>query len=859
MKKPARVRKTSRPSKPAKQSTPHDYQPLDLQRFCNAGAALLGKGKTIPTGRMIWHGLPFQIGPAKAATKPKSKCVVAFGTSVRMEPLTIPINSTAHHLIFAHRLLESKIPEGGHVGVPCAEYVVKFDDGREIKFPIGDRLQIGTIPHDWGQWPILAYPDHKDSLMPRYEGKFGDIGFRQSETIHATAHDFFLWSWPNPEPERRIASLTIVPSGPRFYLGGVTLGHRDEHPFNRAASRAVKIVLRKPADAQRTEFDLDVEVDRGVATRPYPLPSTTADEFLKDKFAGFGEEQNPQSSPAYVEIAATPSATITVKQGGKEIGTVNWGELEANESAQTPRLDLIVVDPGRNWVKTTVIDDETGKPVPCRVYFRSTDGIPYQPHGHHQHVNSNLETWHSDIGGDLRLGQVTYAYINGKCEGWLPRGEVIVDIARGYEYEPVRQKVSVAPGQQELTFRLKRMRNMAREGYYSGDTHVHFLSTQGSHMEAAGEGLNVVNLLLSQWGHLFTNTEEFTGAPNVAPNGETIVYATQENRQHILGHLTLLGLKEPVYPWCTDGPNEAELGGNLETTLSRWADACHEQGGTVIIPHIPNPNCEPAALIATGRADAAEWLVQSSYMHLEYYRYLNCGYKLPLVGGTDKMSSDVPVGLYRTYVHIPDGEPFTYDNWCRHMRGGNTFHSGGPLMRFTVEGQPMGATINLPGNGGSVQVDATADSVLPFNALEIVMNGNVVARTEVSEGTKHLHLRERIAVQKHSWLAARCAGKNYFEQNSHYDCWRRGVMAHTSPVYLAVGGEWWMFDPGTANYLLTLLKGGIDYIHQRSAQWKPGTVTHHHHRDDHLKYLEEPFQQAINAIHLRMHQLNIPH
>ena len=32
------------------------------------------------------------------------------------------------------------------------------------------------------------------------------------------------------------------------------------------------------------------------------------------------------------------------------------------------------------------------------------------------------------------------------------------------------------------------------------------------------------------------------------------------------------------------------------------------------------------------------------YGHLEYYRYLNCGYKLPLVGGTDKMSSDVPVG-----------------------------------------------------------------------------------------------------------------------------------------------------------------------------------------------------------------------
>ncbi len=849
-----RVRTSTKKSKRA------DYQPLDLSRFCNANAGILGKGGSIPTGRLTWHGLPFQVGPLSRGKPSKAKCVIAFGDSVRMETLTIPIEERARHLIFAHRLLDSKIPEGGHVGAPCAEYVVKFADGGEIAFSIGDRLEIGAIPHDWGQWPILAYPDVKDSLMPRYEGEFGAMGFRQAEAVQAIARDFFLWAWPNPEPERRIASVTVVPKGPRFYLGAITLGHRDEAPFNRAASRSVKIVLTKPADAKRTTYDLDVAVDRGVATRPYPLPATTAAEFLADKFAGFGEEQNAQSSPSYVEIAATPSATVTVSQNGRELGSVNWGELEEKKSVKpTPRLELILVDPGRNWVKTTVIDDETGKPVPCRVHFRSTDGIPYQPHGHHQHVNSNLGTWHSDIGGDLRLGQITYAYINGKCEGWLPRGEVIVDIARGYEYEPIRQKVSVAPGQQELTFRLKRLRNMAREGYYSGDTHVHFLSTQGSHTEAAGEGLNVVNLLLSQWGHLFTNTEEFTGAPNVAPNGETIVYATQENRQHILGHLTLLGLKEPVYPWCTDGPSEAELGGNLETTLSRWADACHEQGGTVVIPHIPNPNCEPAALIATGRADAAEWLIQSSYMHLEYYRYLNCGYKLPIVGGTDKMSSDVPVGLYRTYVHIPDGEPFTYDNWCRHMRGGNTFHSGGPLMRFTVEGQPMGATINLPGNGGSVEVVASADSVLPFNALEIVMNGNVVARTESAAGAKHLSLRERIPVEKHAWLAARCAGKNYFEQNSHFDCWRRGVMAHTSPVYLAVGGEWWMFDAGTANYLLTLLKGGIDYIHQRSAQWKPGTVSHHHHRDDHLKYLEEPFQQAIQAIHLRMHQLGIPH
>ena len=156
-------------------------------------------------------------------------------------------------------------------------------------------------------------------------------------------------------------------------------------------------------------------------------------------------------------------------------------------------------------------------------------------------------------------------------------------------------------------------------------------------------------------------------------------------------------MKEQVSPWCSDGPGEAELGGNMETTLSHWADACHAQGGTVVLPHIPNPNCEPATLIATNRVDAVEYLTEAMYGHIEYYRYLNCGYKLPLVGGTDKMTSDVPVGVYRTYVHIPDDQEFNYDNWCKYLRAGNTFLSGGPIIRLTVEGQPIGSTINLPG------------------------------------------------------------------------------------------------------------------------------------------------------------------
>ena len=182
-----------------------------------------------------------------------------------------------------------------------------------------------------------------------------------------------------------------------------------------------------------------------------------------------------------------------------------------------------------------------------------------------------------------------------------------------------------------------------------------------------------MNVLASQWGHLFTNTEDFIGRPRVSDDGRTIVYVSQENRQHFLGHLTLLGLKEAIMPWCSDGPGEAEAGGSLEIALSHWADATHAQGGHVVIPHLPSPNGEPATLIATGRVDAVEMLRQQPFPHMEYYRYLNGGYRLPLAGGTDKMSADVPVGLYRTYVRLPEGESFDYDAWCRNMAAGRTY------------------------------------------------------------------------------------------------------------------------------------------------------------------------------------------
>ena len=848
-----------------------DYEALDISRWCNSGAGVLEE-ESPALGRQSLLGLPFLVG--EDGGEPDGACFIDLKGGDA--PVAVAVGRSAMRVVFAHRLLESQLAEGGPLGVDVAEYVFHLADGGVERAEIRERFEIAGLSGRGGLggragMPYLAVPDQGAKPLPRTSGPWDMMGRRQFESEMGGAQHYYLWAWENPRPEQEIDAIEIVPKGPRFLVAGITLGNVDENPVIRTGRRPVKLVL-KDADRASRPFDLDVEVDRGENTYAFPLPRESSDRFVGDSFKGWGQAPNRTSSPAYVEVSATPSATVTVKQSGEDVGSARWGDIQSGDAVETEHVRFELADPGRNWVHVTVVDDDTGQPVPCRVHFRSPDGVPYQPHGHHSHVHSDLGTWYTDVGGDLRLGHVTYAYIDGTCQGWLPRGEVIVDAARGFEYEPLRTRVRIEPGQQELTLRLKRWTNMNARRWFSGDSHVHWLSSQGSHTEARAEDLNVVNLLQSQWGNHFTNTEDFTGEPNVSKDGQSIVYVGQENRQHLMGHMLLWGLKKPVMPWCSDGLGEAEVGGTLEATLSDWADATHEQGGTAIAAHYGGLTGEAVALIATGRVRGVEFISHSTTNHRDYYQALNCGYRLPLVGGTDKMSSDVALGWHRTYAYIPPDQEFTYDNWCAAVAAGRTFLSGGPILELTVDGQPIGSTLSMSGPG-TVEVHASAESLFPLHRLEIVQAGRVVAAAQSEKGNRRLELRERLRVDGHTWIAARCGGPGYLSPEAFpgwgddaaglqigdyfYSNWRRGTFAHTSPIYVACGGDWWMFDPDTARLMLKLIEGGMAYMEHTTVQHLPGTTTHPHGESDHIAHLQRPFVEARQAIERRVQALGL--
>src|SRR3982074_2819224 len=76
-----------------------------------------------------------------------------------------------------------------------------------------------------------------------------------------------------------------------------------------------------------------------------------------------------------------------------------------------------------------------------------------------------------------------------------------------------------------------------------------------------------------------------------------------------------------------------------------------------------------------------------------YYNCLNCGFRLSMSSGSDKMALNPPMGSARTYVKT-DG-PLTYQTWVDGIRKGRTFASNYPLLEFTLNGKESGETIAL--------------------------------------------------------------------------------------------------------------------------------------------------------------------
>jgi hypothetical protein len=222
------------------------------------------------------------------------------------------------------------------------------------------------------------------------------------------------------------------------------------------------------------------------------------------------------------------------------------------------------------------------------------------------------------------------------------------------------------------------------------------------------------------------------------------------------------------------------------------------------------------------------------YSLSDWYRYLNCGYRLAAVGGTDKMSASMPLGTVRTYAQVGNARPWSYDAWMEAVRRAETFVTYGPLLEFAVEGRTMGSRIALPPGGGALDVTWHAASVtVPMSRVELVVNGEI--RESQAVDAWQAAGSWRVRMERSGWLALLVRG--------HYADRPEIVAAHSSPVMAAVEGTE-LLAAADAVTILDQIEGALAYL---------DTVgTRAGDRD--YKRMRLELVSAHRALHNRMHK-----
>jgi hypothetical protein len=343
---------------------------------------------------------------------------------------------------------------------------------------------------------------------------------------------------------------------------------------------------------------------------------------------------------------------------------------------------------------------------------------------------------------------------------------------------------------------LERWIDMNRLGWYSGDLHNH-RRPEDMPVLMQAEDLNVAPTI-SDWiwddRQLATPPQTADAVRNV---DATHVYSVLDKEVERLkagpGAVDLLGLRKPV----------AFDGYSLYPPNDTFARQAHAQGGWVDAEKIVWR--DSAALVALGHVDFAgivynhfnrqdvetetdSWgMIPKSRPEFKtpagmplwamdvYYRFLNCGFRLPVSAGTASGVKAAPPGHNRVYAR-PDGD-FNYENWFRGLKQGRSFATNGPILFFTVNGKEPGHVLRVKqGKTTKMRIRVEASSLGEMDRIDVIFKGRII---QTIRGARKLAADFTADVDGSGWFAARA-----FEKPD-----RTIRFAHTSPVYVEVPGD----------------------------------------------------------------------
>lgn len=494
----------------------------------------------------------------------------------------------------------------------------------------------------------------------------------------------------------------------------------------------------------------------------------------------------------------------------------------------------------------TVIDADSEKVLPCRVYVRNADGgwLFVKSASKDGSALAYREQWVPMP--DSVEKHTTISAHPFQIE--LEPGRYSITIERGKEYFSLTEKIEITDEPVQRTFRLKRWINMAARGWYSGETHVHRRVSELPNVQLA-EDLNVA-FPVTFWT---INAHERPGlkesplrrqgpsafgprkdhGPNVIhidpthllfPRNTEYEIFSIKGKRHVLGavfvlnHRTvfqegmppvskiaelahqegaLLDLDKHSWPWAMMLVPVAKIDLYELSNNSVWRTKFGFRRSAVAPADYMNVETD-----ADGAMTEWGWL---NFGFENYYSLLNCGFRLQPTAGTASGVHPVPMGYSRVYVQIgPKLEP---NSWLKGLRDGRSFVTTGPMLFGAVNGKHPGEVFKQVETQQVYTIDAATISDSTVERVEIILNGKVAATFRPETGRVAINppvqssYRMRLKIDSSSWLAMRCVQRMPDG---------RVRFAHTAPWHVEVKGSKLQPRAEEVEYLVSRVKRELE-------------------------------------------------
>ncbi|EAQ96582.1 CehA/McbA family metallohydrolase [Congregibacter litoralis] len=398
-----------------------------------------------------------------------------------------------------------------------------------------------------------------------------------------------------------------------------------------------------------------------------------------------------------------------------------------------------------------------------------------------------------------------YFYTDGEEVMTLPVGTYDITATNGPLTPLVRQTVVVRANKAaDLALRLEPVWDARKAGYIAADYHNH-LNGDGHNRANHGHALRVQkgeslhHMSPMSWNRWERKIDRELLGTQTRSEG-FVVSQGQEVRSHFHGHIGLVGVQEPFAPWFF-GPRNPTLG-DPDLSNGMVFDYARDRNLFPIYVHPASADEDPfsPALIARLPIELVSDAVLEDNFGLEtvigwssplgtsqlWYRLLNVGRSVPAMSGTDAWVDfyrTPAVGTGRNYLPVEsaDGDFATI---FREATTGRGFVSTGPAILFELnDGSQPGDVTRAGSHSWSAFVASTVD----LEKLEIIVNGEVVARRSSVSAGEAQTMSGDIVLPEAGWVAARVYSAE--RQTDPWPMMHPRPFAHSAPIWIGERGS----------------------------------------------------------------------